>query len=99
MHRDWDTLIEAVRGWDEGVVQIASKTIRQSRSLPANVEVMRPGTAQAVKDLYDWADLVVVTLKPNLHALRHYCGCRGCVVRPAGNMHRHGRVACLLRRP
>lgn len=68
MHRDWDTLIEAVRGWDEGVVQIASKTIRPSRSLPANVEVMRPGTAQAVTDLYDWADLVVVTLKPNLHA-------------------------------
>jgi glycosyltransferase involved in cell wall biosynthesis len=68
MHRDWDTLIEAVRGWDEGVVQIASKTIRQSRSLPANVEVMRPGTAQAVRDLYDWADLVAVTLKPNLHA-------------------------------
>jgi glycosyltransferase involved in cell wall biosynthesis len=68
MHRDWDTLIQAVRNWNEVEVFIASKTIRKRRSWPANVTIVRPTTAQQVKDLYDWADLVIVPLKHNLHA-------------------------------
>jgi glycosyltransferase involved in cell wall biosynthesis len=68
MHRDWDTLIEAIRGWPEAEVTIASRTLRKSRNLPDNVQIVRPATAQAVRDLYDWADIVIVTLKPNLHA-------------------------------
>jgi glycosyltransferase involved in cell wall biosynthesis len=68
MHRDWNTLAEAVRGWPEVEVKIASRTLRKSRDLPDNIQIVRPSTAQAVKDLYDAADIVVVTLKPNLHA-------------------------------
>jgi glycosyltransferase involved in cell wall biosynthesis len=68
MHRDWDTLVEAVRNWDEGEVRIASRTVRKLRAWPGNVTITTPRTRQEVRDLYDWADLVVVSLKPNLHA-------------------------------
>jgi glycosyltransferase involved in cell wall biosynthesis len=68
MHRDWDTLIEAVRDWSQGEVRIASKTIRRRQSWPDNVVIVRPETAQEIIDLYDWADIVVVALKRNLHA-------------------------------
>jgi len=68
MHRDWDTLIEAVRNWTNGEVRIASRKIRMRRSWPDNVVVVTPATAQDVKALYDWADFVVVPVKRNLHA-------------------------------
>jgi glycosyltransferase involved in cell wall biosynthesis len=68
MHRDWDTLIEAVRDCSEREVRIATRTMRKNRSWPRNVAIVRPNTAQEVRDLYDWADLVVLALKTNLHA-------------------------------
>jgi glycosyltransferase involved in cell wall biosynthesis len=68
MHRDWDTLIEAVRNWSECEVRIASASVHKRRSWPDNAAVVRPSTAQEVRDLYDWADLVMVPLKRNMHA-------------------------------
>jgi glycosyltransferase involved in cell wall biosynthesis len=68
MHRDWDTLIAAVRNWSEAEVRIASRTIRKRRSWPSNVAIERPATARQMTDLYEWADVVVVPLKCNLHA-------------------------------
>jgi glycosyltransferase involved in cell wall biosynthesis len=68
MHRDWDTFLEAIREWRGAEVRIASKTIRKGRSWPSNALIVQPETAHAVRDLYNWADFVVVTLKHNLHA-------------------------------
>jgi glycosyltransferase involved in cell wall biosynthesis len=68
MHRDWETLVEAVRDWHEGQLIIANRTLRKRRSWPTNVSIIRPATAQDVVNLYGWADVVVVPLKPNLHA-------------------------------
>jgi len=68
MHRDWDTLLEAVSNWDRSEVRIASRKIRARRRLPYNVTVVTPATTQDVKDLYEWTDFVVVPLKHNLHA-------------------------------
>ena len=68
MHRDWDTLIEAARQCRHAEVRIASRAITMKRSWPANLTIVRPQTGHDVKALYDWADLVVIALKPNLHA-------------------------------
>jgi glycosyltransferase involved in cell wall biosynthesis len=67
MHRDWDTLVEAVRNWNEAEVRIASRRLRSRRWWPRNLTIVRPTTAQEMRDLYDWADVVVVTLQRNLH--------------------------------
>jgi glycosyltransferase involved in cell wall biosynthesis len=68
MHRDWDTLIEAVRNWGGGELRVASRTIRKQGLWPDNVTIVRPKTAEALRKLYDWADIVVLALKSNLHA-------------------------------
>ena len=68
MHRDWDTLIEAVGGWMGAEVRIASRTMERRREWPDNIGIVKPKTAREVTDLYDWADFVVLTLKTNLHA-------------------------------
>lgn len=68
MHRDWDTLIEAVGNWSEAEVRVGSRTMQRHKRWPGNIAIIKPQTASEVTDLYDWADLVVLTLKPNLHA-------------------------------
>jgi glycosyltransferase involved in cell wall biosynthesis len=67
MHRDWETLFAAVGEWSGAELRIASGSMRE-RSLPANASLHRPRTASEVRELYSWADLVVIALKPNLHA-------------------------------
>jgi glycosyltransferase involved in cell wall biosynthesis len=67
-HRDWPTLIEAAAG-DGGLeLRIASSKIdpRLVRCAP-NVRIVHPNSADAVENLYRWADIAVVALKPNLH--------------------------------
>jgi glycosyltransferase involved in cell wall biosynthesis len=69
MHRDWETLIAAVEPWSGCRVRIGSKTIdRRLTNHAHNIEVMAPGSDREVAELYAWADLAVVPLKPNLHA-------------------------------
>lgn len=68
MHRDWSTLMKTIQGWNGVELRIANRSIRRHRSWPQNVTIVRPPNAEAVTDLYDWADLVVVALKHNLHA-------------------------------
>jgi len=68
MHRDWQTLIESVKDWDRCEVRIASRYIpSESVAGMNNVVILQPRSAQEVSELYSWADLVVVSLKPNLH--------------------------------
>jgi glycosyltransferase involved in cell wall biosynthesis len=73
IHRDWKTLIDAVKTIDDCEVRIGGKRIRwRTHGWGRGVRqiVMRASaSAREVKDLYEsWADLVVVPLKPNLHA-------------------------------
>jgi glycosyltransferase involved in cell wall biosynthesis len=68
MHRDWITLLRAFGNVDGYEVRIGSSKIssRLIRGL-RNVTVQSVELEDRVRALYDWADLVVVSLKPNLH--------------------------------
>ena len=72
IHRDWHTLIDAVKGLTDCEVRIGGKRIRwRTRGRTRGVRqiaMRRSSSAQEVADLYAWADLVVVPLKRNLHA-------------------------------
>jgi glycosyltransferase involved in cell wall biosynthesis len=69
MHRDWTTLIDAVKGWERCEVRIGSRRFKPRLARGArNVKVVRPVSAREVSELYAWADIAVVPLKPNLHA-------------------------------
>jgi glycosyltransferase involved in cell wall biosynthesis len=71
MHRDWDTLLEALGGCTECEVRIGGKRIgrklRRRTGKFANFEIVTPTTAAENDRLFEWADLVVVPLKPNFH--------------------------------
>ena len=68
MHRDWITLLRAFGNVDGYEVRIGSSRV-SSRLVRAlrNVTVRSAEIADQVRALYDWADIVVVSLKPNLH--------------------------------
>ena len=71
MHRDWNTLIEALGGWTGCEVRIGGKRIgrkfaRRTNKF-ANFEIVTPTTVTESDELYEWADFVVVPLKPNFH--------------------------------
>lgn len=67
-HRDWVTLLRAFGNDERYEVRIGSSNIssRLFRGL-RNVRVQSVKLENHVRALYDWADLVVVSLKPNLH--------------------------------
>ena len=68
MHRDWITFLRAFGNVDGYEVRIGSSKIssRLVRGL-RNVTVKSVELEDQVKALYDWADIVVISLKPNLH--------------------------------
>lgn len=68
-HRDWSTLVAAVTGLEVGEVRIVSQTAPRSivRGNPY-VQLVRASRNEELDALYDWADVAVVPLKPNLHA-------------------------------
>ena len=69
MHRDWETLIEAVRGWEGCEVCIGAKTInRKAVASAGNISLVAPDSKAKVSELYRWADVVILPLKPNFHA-------------------------------
>ncbi len=69
MHRDWETLLRAFGNIDRYDVRIASSRInRKLVDVLSNVNIASAVTADEVRGLYEWSDLVVVPLKPNLHA-------------------------------
>jgi glycosyltransferase involved in cell wall biosynthesis len=68
MHRDWETLLEAFGNFDEFDVKIASTKVKsRSAKNMYNVSIEPAETREQVERLYEWADIVVVPLKPNLH--------------------------------
>jgi glycosyltransferase involved in cell wall biosynthesis len=69
MHRDWKTLIQAFGGITAFELRIASTKVTQESNRGAcNIRVESASTREQVERLYEWADMVVVPLKPNLHA-------------------------------
>jgi glycosyltransferase involved in cell wall biosynthesis len=68
-HRDWNRLIDAVRGQRDWTLKIASQVIKPSSIGDAtNVEIVRPKTNKELFALYQWADVLVLATKPNFHA-------------------------------
>jgi glycosyltransferase involved in cell wall biosynthesis len=69
MHRDWDTLIQAIKPCVSCHLRIAAaQHMPRLTGRPDNVELVKASTAKEVFDLYAWADVVVLPLRTNLHA-------------------------------
>jgi glycosyltransferase involved in cell wall biosynthesis len=68
MHRDWETLLEAFGNFGEFEVKVASAKVKpRCAKNMYNVSIEPAETREQVERLYEWADIVVVPLKPNLH--------------------------------
>ena len=68
-HRDWNLLIDAISGQQDWTLKIASQKIKLSSiGNAANVEVVRLKANDELFALYQWADVLVLAIKPNLHA-------------------------------
>ena len=67
-HRDWATLVAAVENWPQCELRIAAPHLPRGLDRAANVALVHPRTQEELAALYDWADLVALALKPNLHA-------------------------------
>ena len=67
-HRDWASLIAATGGWDCEVKIVSGVVGAEALRDAPNLSIVRPRSNAELFALYDWADLLVVTLKPNLHA-------------------------------
>jgi glycosyltransferase involved in cell wall biosynthesis len=69
MNRDWKTLTEAFGDFPGYEVRIGStKVSRRVIKGLNNIAILPARTAEDVRALYEWADFVAVSLKPNLHA-------------------------------
>jgi glycosyltransferase involved in cell wall biosynthesis len=69
MHRDWTTLLRAFGGIPTFELRIASSKVAPRLTQGArNVRVEPARSREQVERLYEWADMVVVPLNPNLHA-------------------------------
>jgi glycosyltransferase involved in cell wall biosynthesis len=69
MHRDWNTLIEAVKASSDCELKIAAtRTVPRQVAGASNIELIRPTTASEIFALYQWADILVLPLHTNLHA-------------------------------
>jgi glycosyltransferase involved in cell wall biosynthesis len=68
-HRDWGLLVQAVENQESWALKIASSQIDRSLINKAtNIEIVRPQSNADLLALYDWADLLVLAIKPNFHA-------------------------------
>ncbi|WP_028225258.1 glycosyltransferase [Paraburkholderia ferrariae] len=66
--RDWATLVAALGHDARYEVRIATRRRMPSSARAPNVEVVRVSGLQQQRALYEWADLIVVPLRPNTHA-------------------------------
>lgn len=69
MHRDWDTLIHAIKPSGDWHLRIAAtQNAPRLTSQSDKIELIRATTSREVFDLYNWADIVVLPLRANMHA-------------------------------
>ncbi|RQH06521.1 glycosyltransferase [Paraburkholderia dinghuensis] len=66
--RDWNTLVAALGHDARYQVRIATRRRMPVSARAPNVEVVRVSGIKQQHALYEWADLVVVPLRPNTHA-------------------------------
>jgi glycosyltransferase involved in cell wall biosynthesis len=68
-HRDWKLLIDAVRGQRDWSLKIASRKVKPSAIAGStNVDILKIENNDELLALYRSADLLVLAIKPNLHA-------------------------------
>jgi glycosyltransferase involved in cell wall biosynthesis len=69
MHRDWDTLVQAIKPCGDWHLRIAATQNTPRRAVQSGkIELIKATTAREVFDLYAWADIVVLPLHANMHA-------------------------------
>jgi glycosyltransferase involved in cell wall biosynthesis len=66
-HRDWKTLIEAVCDANNVDLHILTSKLKL-RKKHRNISAFRVATNEALLAQFEWADVLVLTLKPNFHA-------------------------------
>jgi glycosyltransferase involved in cell wall biosynthesis len=67
--RDWPTLIDAVKNLEGYHLRIASRKVRRRLVAGAkNIEIVRPRSNGELLGLYEWADVAILSMKPNIHA-------------------------------
>ena len=68
-HRDWKTLLSTVTALDDVELRIVSRQLKsKALARTRNSTLALPTLNAELIALYEWADLVVVPLKENLHA-------------------------------
>ena len=69
MHRDWETLIQAIKPCGDWHLRIAAtQNAPRLAAQLGKIELIKATTAREVFDLYAWADIVVLPLRANMHA-------------------------------
>lgn len=66
--RDWDTLIKAFGNDARYTVKLATRRRIPASLRAPNVEIASFSGIRKQHELYDWADVIVVPLRPNSHA-------------------------------
>jgi glycosyltransferase involved in cell wall biosynthesis len=66
--RDWETLIKAFGNDPRYTVKLATRRRIPSSLRAPNVEIALFSGIKKQHELYDWADVIVVPLRPNTHA-------------------------------
>ncbi|WP_321927653.1 glycosyltransferase [Paraburkholderia guartelaensis] len=66
--RDWTTLVSALGNDSRYQVRIATRRRMPASARADNVEIVRVSGIKQQHALYDWADIIVVPLRPNTHA-------------------------------
>jgi glycosyltransferase involved in cell wall biosynthesis len=68
-HRDWATLIDAVKNLEGYELRIASQKVSPRLIAGAkNIEIVKPKSNSELLGLYEWGDVMVLAMKPNIHA-------------------------------
>ncbi len=65
-HRDWKALLDAFGGATDIEVRIATPLKLQGAA--SNIAIKKRSSKSEILELYEWADVVVLALKPNVHA-------------------------------
>ena len=66
--RDWETLIKAFGNDPRYTVKLATRRRMPASLRASNVEIALFSGIRKQHELYDWADVIVVPLRPNSHA-------------------------------
>jgi glycosyltransferase involved in cell wall biosynthesis len=66
-HRDWATLVAALRDRPDAELRIVAPRLPAGLKLGGNVSLVHPATNEEYLALYRWADIVALALNPNRH--------------------------------